>query len=312
MILSVSRRTDIPAFYADWFYERIREGFVEIRNPVNMHQVSKIRLSPDRIECIVFWTKNPSQMFIDNLSMLDTLGYTYYFQFTVTPYNSQIEENVPGKKIVMQTFRQLSEKTGKEKIIWRYDPVFLSDIYTIDYHVRYFDYIASKLSGYTDKCIISFIDTYPKIRKRLEAAHIRELSSDEMYKLGDRFSETAEKYNLKLETCCENINLERIGIEHGHCIDGRLINRIRNNHFIFKKDKTQRKNCQCSTSIDIGAYNTCRHNCIYCYADWPHKINEKNTVCNQSSPLLCSELQPADILTDRKITLCPVEEQKLF
>jgi hypothetical protein len=312
MILSVSRRTDIPAFYGDWFYQRIREGFVEVRNPVNQRQISRIILSPEVVECIVFWTKNPSQRFMEKLRLLDTLGYLYYFQFTLTAYDALIERTVPDKKLVLQTFRELSEKIGKEKVIWRYDPIFISERYTIAQHVRSFEYLASELSGYTDTCIISFIDMYRHIGNQLAAENIRELSADQMNEIGRSFSVLAEKYNFKLETCCESIDLDRFGIEHGHCIDGRLINRLTGRQFLFKKDKTQRKECGCCTSIDIGAYNTCLHNCIYCYANRGACSVEKNSNCNPASPLLCSELQSSDKLTDRNIPRCLSAAPELF
>jgi hypothetical protein len=312
MILSVSRRTDIPAFYSSWFYQRIKDGYVEVRNPMNTHQVSKIELSPDIIECIVFWTKNPSKDFIENLKLLDDFGYTYYFQFTVTAYDETIERNVPEKKQIMQTFRNLSEKIGKEKVLWRYDPVFMNEKYTLDYHCKYFDYIASKLGGYTDKCIISFIDSYSRIKKRLEAQNINGVTPLQMLSIGELFSSIAREYNIKIETCCESIDLKQYGIEKGHCIDGELINKITNKQYLFRKDATQRKECGCITSIDIGSYNTCHHNCLYCYANWIDTIDKNMIHCDPNSPLLCSELKPDDKVTNRKIALCPLEEEELF
>ena len=156
MIISASRRTDIPSHYADWFYNRIKEGYVCVRNPMNVHQISRIPLSPDVIDGIVFWTKNPRPM-MDRLDLLR--DYMYYFQFTINSYGQDIEANIPSKNdIIIPTFRELSDMIGCERVIWRYDPILLTKKYSIDYHIRYFEEIAKRLSGYTEKCIISLVD----------------------------------------------------------------------------------------------------------------------------------------------------------
>lgn len=168
MILSASRRTDIPAFYADWFLNRLREGYVLVRNPMNYHQVSKVRLAPENVDCIVFWTKNPSH-FIEKLPEIDNLGYRYYFQFTLNPYGKSIEENLPDKNALVETFKRLSDQCGPEKVIWRYDPIFVGDDYPVDYHAEQFARLANRLEGYTEKCIFSFLDPYAKIQKNNQA-----------------------------------------------------------------------------------------------------------------------------------------------
>ena len=167
MILSASRRTDIPAFYADWFLNRLREGYVLVRNPMNYHQVSKVRLAPENVDCIVFWTKNPSH-FIEKLPEIDNLGYRYYFQFTLNPYDRSIEENLPDKNVLVETFLRLSDQCGPEKVIWRYDPIFVGDDYPVDYHAEQFARLANRLEGYTEKCIFSFLDPYAKIQKTIK------------------------------------------------------------------------------------------------------------------------------------------------
>ena len=188
MILSVSRRTDIPAFYGDWFINRLKEGFLYVRNPMNIHQVSKIQLSPDKIECIVFWTKNPSEDFINNLKVIDELGYRYYFQFSVTSYDKSVEVNIPKKAILMDRFIRLSNIIGKEKVIWRYDPIFFNEHYNFDYHKKWFEYIAEKLETHTEKCVISFLDYYSKIRSRLILNGIPEVQEQQMQEFLKRTS----------------------------------------------------------------------------------------------------------------------------
>ena len=155
MILSVSRRTDIPAFYSEWFFNRIKEGFVYVRNPLNIHLVSRISLDPKLIDCIVFWSKNPKPM----LKRLDELkDYMYYFQFTINPYNEYLENRVPKKQQIIDTFHKLSSAIGPQRTIWRYDPILLTNDIDINYHVTYFEEIAKRLYGYTNTCVISFVD----------------------------------------------------------------------------------------------------------------------------------------------------------
>lgn len=310
MILSVSRRTDIPAFYGEWFINRLKEGYVYVRNPMNIHQISKIPLSPKFIECITFWTKNPSQKFIDcNLNIIDTMGYKYYFQYSVTSYDKKIEINIPKKEILIERFQKLSEKIGKEKVIWRYDPIFFNDYYSMEYHKKWFEYIAKRLSGYTDKCVISFLDVYSKIKKRLEANAIPEVLGTQMFEMAGYLSDIAKKYSITIESCCETIDLSSVGINHGHCIDPLLIDKIKNTHYEFKKDKSQRQACGCIESVDIGSYNTCRNGCVYCYANWKDNVS---ALYNPNSPLLCSEVGSDDKITERVIKSCELVQAKLF
>lgn len=309
MIISISRRTDIPAFFSEWFYNRIEDGYFMVRNPMNYHQVSKVVVTPQNAECLVFWTKNPSSEFINNLSKLDRKGFNYYFQFTISSYAQDIEKSVPRKTEIIEKFQKLSNQIGKEKVIWRYDPIILNEKYNFDYHIKYFDYIANKLSGYTEKVIISFVDCYSKIKTRLQENDITELTQEQMRELAVALKQIADKYYLKIESCSEKIDFDDINIPHGHCIDGELINRICQKNFVFKKDKSQREECGCVTSIDIGSYNTCRHNCAYCYATWNGII--PNSIDN-SSPLLGSVLSNEDKVTERKIPVLKEYNPELF
>ena len=309
MIISISRRTDIPAFFSEWFYNRIEDGYFMVRNPMNIHQVSRVVVTPQNAECLVFWTKNPSLEFINNLSKLDKKGFKYYFQFTISSYAQDIEKSVPRKTEIIEKFQKLSNQIGKEKVIWRYDPIILNEKYNFDYHIKYFDYIANKLSGYTEKVIISFIDCYSKIKTRLQENEITELTQEQMRELAVALKQIADKYHLKIESCSEKIDFDDINIPHGHCIDGKLINRICQKNFVFKKDKSQREECGCVTSIDIGSYNTCRHNCAYCYATWNGNIP---SCIDNSSPLLGSVLSKEDKVTDRIVPVLKNHVSELF
>ena len=285
MIISASRRTDIPSYYADWFYNRIKEGYVCVRNPMNVHQISRISLSPDVIDGIVFWTKNPRPM----MNRLDLLqNYMYYFQFTINSYGQDIEASIPSKNdIIIPTFKELSDMIGSERVIWRYDPILLTEKYSIDYHIRYFEEIAKRLSGYTEKCIISFVDLYRNTKNNTKDLGLLPLETAAMYEIAHRMSEIALKYGIKMESCAEKINLEQFGIAHGHCIDCSLFERLLGCRLDLDKDKNQREECGCMASIDIGMYNTCKNGCKYCYANYSANTVAKHYAeHNPTSPLI--------------------------
>lgn len=301
MILSVSRRTDIPAFYAEWFMERLRQKYVLVRNPFNIHSISRIPLTPDNVDTIVFWTKNskPIHKYLDEI---DELGYKYYFQYTITPYKNDLEEKVQDKKEIVETFKKLSEKTGSEKVILRYDPVILSDNYTIDFHKKAFARLCDLLAPYTKKIVFSFLDDYKKISKNIKQLNIKEISEEEMYIMAEYFADTAKNYNLKIESCAEQIDLGRFGINHGKCIDDELIEKITGYKISAGKDN-QRNACGCVKCIDIGEYNTCMHKCLYCYANINKDAAFKNyKLHDKKSPLLIGYVDEIkDKITDRNI-----------
>lgn len=300
MILSVSRRTDIPNYYSDWFVSRVKEGFLYVRNPMNTHQISRINISPEIVDCIVFWTKNPANM-IENLEYLQK--YVYYFQFTLTGYGKDVEPNFPDKREeLIPTFKRLSEKIGKEKVIWRYDPVLISEKYTMDYHLKAFEEIASNLADYTEKVIISFIDLYSKTQRNTKELAIRQITNEEMTALAGKMGKIASKHNLIIETCAEQINLQKAGIQHGSCIDKKLIERLLGCKLIAEKDKNQREACGCFESIEVGAYNTCLNGCKYCYANFNDgKVTDNIKLYDKDSALLCGRITSDDRITDRKV-----------
>ena len=301
MIISASRRTDIPAFYSDWFMNRLHEGFVLVKNPMNARQVSRVDLRPESVECIVFWTKNPQNM-IDKLNHLDNCTYRYYFQFTLNSYNSDIEPNVPEKAELIETFKVLSDRIGSERVIWRYDPILLSGQITIDYHTHCFDSLAAQLAGYTQRCVISFIDLYRNINRKMEAVNARAPSDNEMGEIGGKFAASASKYGITIETCAERINLASAGIHHGRCIDDRLVAKITGAQIEATKDAGQRDACGCIRSVDIGAYNTCSHQCAYCYANVSPKTLAKNIEAHSdTSPLLAGQVTERQRIMERTV-----------
>lgn len=300
MIISASRRTDIPRYFSKWFYNRIEEGFLYIRNPINIYQVSKLDLSTDLVDCIVFWTKNPKPMMND----LDKLkDYNYYFQFSLTGYGKDLETGIPDKKNEMiPIFQELSDKIGKKRVVWRYDPIIFTEKYNEDYHLKAFEEIAKSLNGYCEKVVISFVDMYAKTARNMKEFELIDKTKVELTAFSKKLAEIAKSNGLLIETCAEVIDLDEVGITHSSCIDKKLIEEIIDGKIKVKKDTTQREECGCVDSIDIGAYNTCSNGCKYCYANFNQaQVVDNLKMYDVNSPILCGELGEKDKVTERKV-----------
>lgn len=264
MIISASRRTDIPALHTDWFFTCIRNNEVQVRNPFNPNQIKTVSLKPDDVDCFVFWTKNPEAM-IGKMKLL--YNYIYYFHFTLTSYNDNIETKLPDKSQLIATFKKLSEKIGPEKNIWRYDPIIISAQLTPAYHLDKFEEMCYHLNGSTTKCIISFVDFYKKAASKVKRINAFEPSNNEKEDLIFKMLITAKKYNIQLESCCEEELALLNGIKRSACINHEFIQKITGKTIPLSRDKNQRNECNCIKSIDIGFYNSCTNGCIYCYAN---------------------------------------------
>ncbi len=311
MILSVSRRTDIPSYFSDWFFERLKEGFVYTRNPMNPKQISRLELSSGTIDCIVFWTKNPEPM----LARLPELEpYPYYFQFTLTSYGADIEVNVPHKREVMiPVFQRLSAQIGSNRVIWRYDPILITKRYTPEYHVKAFRQMAEALRGCTEKCVISFVDTYAKNKKKLQELGVYDLSKEETEVFAKELCEIARENGMVMASCAEQIDLEQCGIVHNACIDKTLIEEIIGCKLKGAKDKNQRGECGCMESIDIGTYHTCGNGCVYCYANHSEaQVKENLKKYDVHSPILCGKIGEDDKVTERQVTSLKEQQFRLF
>ena len=294
MIISASRRTDIPALYPQWLVNRLKAGEVLVPNPYNRKKVSRIQLSPSTVDCIVFWTKNPEPM-LPYLKEIDELGYQYYFQMTITDYGNEMEEGVPATEEAMATFILLSEKLGKERMDWRFDPILLTSRYNISYHLEKFEMMCEWLYKATSRCIISFVDSY-------KGSPFLELEKEEIFALSEGISKIARKYQLPLYTCAEKIDLSLYGIQQGCCIDKEKIQRIIGYKLDLKKDMAQRRECRCVESIDIGGYDTCINGCQYCYAvNTLESAKKKYRLNDPKSPLLIGNLRGDEIVTDKKV-----------
>ena len=284
MILNTGSRTDIPAYYSDWFYNRIEAGYVLVRNPYYPSQITKYQLSPDVIDVMVFCTKNPSPM-LDRLSLLSAFD-TFWF-VTITPYGTEIEPHVPPKEQVIASFRQLSATIGSSRISWRYDPVLITDTYSIAHHIEQFHRMAEALSGYTTQCVVSFIDLYEKTKRNFRG--IRSVTKGEQEVLIEAFSNIAKENGLQIHLCCENASLVRENVDADGCMSKAVLEKALGCRLDVPKKKTARSECSCLLGADIG--------CLYCYANYDMETVAKNRkLHNASSPLLIGELSEQDVV----------------
>lgn len=299
MIISASRRTDIPAFYTPWFIDKIKKGFLLTRNPFNANQVRRVSLKPEDVDVLVFWTRNPGKL-IPHLGILDALSYSYYFQYTITGYPRTLEAAVPRPLQAVETFINLSNQIGKDRVVWRYDPILLSNKMNIHEHKRLFSKLAGLLAGKTNRVVISFSDFYKKTERNLNAidgliCSDITLDMEKLLDLSKTLAEVSEKNGMSIQSCAESVDTDSAGIPHGKCIDDGLIKDVFGLILDEKKDKGQREACGCIKSTDIGMYNTCLHECAYCYATF----NKKRVVSNRKkhdefSPFLIGNTEGID------------------
>jgi hypothetical protein len=294
MIISASRRTDIPCCYSEWFLNRLKEGSVLIPHPRNANRLGRVELSPQNVDCIVFWTKNPAPM-LGRLAQIDDMGYPYYFEYTITAYDSKVERNLPEKQAVVETFKRLSDRIGSEKVDWRFDPILINEQFPIQWVAERFAWLCEQLHDFTEKCIISFVDEYAHTRNRIDVP-----GRSEMLEIAEIISRIAAEYRLPVFSCAEEINLSRAGIGHSSCIDQRKIEQLIGGRISARKDPGQRPACGCIESVDIGAYDTCGNGCTYCYAVTGEKIlNRRRKEHDPLSPLLTGFPKGTEIITDR-------------
>jgi len=325
MIISASRRTDIPAFYADWFMTRVREGFFYRVNPFNSKQVTAFSLKPEHVDAICFWTKNP-QPLLKYLQELDQRGLKYLFQFTLNPYDSIFEPQVPPLRERIDTMCELAQLIGPERIIWRYDPVILSSVTPVSWHLEQVESLAGQLKNATRRLMFSFYDFYGRGEGRLSkilkgsGIVLEDIAApehaDALQQLVQGFKASAARNKLEIFSCCEDLNPSDADTAHGACIDGPLIQRLFGVNAPFAKDRNQRKACRCVESVDMGAYNSCSYRCSYCYANFNEGTIEANIRKHRSdSPSLLNEYSDTfDIRTTlhQQGRILPKCQQPLF
>ena len=299
VIVSASRSTDIPAFYTDWFMERLRAGYVKWFNPFNG---LPLYVGFKKMRCVVFWSKNPAPM-LEHLKGLDKICPNYYFQFTLNDYDvEKIEPRVPPLEQRIETFKRLSERIGRDRVIWRFDPLILTDKLSVEGVLEKVERLGDKVAQYTSRLVFSFIDinSYKKVGGNLQSGGVRarEFTSDEMCTVAQRIGELTRSWGIAAGTCGEIADLDKYGVEHNRCVDDRLMIKCFSHDRALMdflgcnsqgelfdlrsdaeksveeqkrhaklKDKGQRLACGCIMSKDIGEYNTCPHLCHYCYAN---------------------------------------------
>lgn len=294
MILFASGRTDIPAFYSNWFIDRVKAGFVDVRNPFNQNLVSRINFSD--VDLIMFCSKNPLPM-IDKLKMLKV---PVLFHVTITPYSKDVEPNIPDKRLIIEGVKKLSLVLGIDNVVLRYDPIFLSDKYNVDYHIRAFDKLCKNLNGYVNKIIVSFMDEYKNVRSNKNILKYRTFTREDYKKIGEAFSKSAMDNGMSVQTCFEDNDLTQYGFVKGECLSHELAYILTGKKFKSSNVRKEKK-CECVQMVDIGDYNSCMHMCKYCYANYDEKAVSSNfKMHDDNSSLLIGSIQSDDVIKVRK------------
>lgn len=294
MIIQTGMRTDIPAFYSAWLLNRIKDGYVLVRNPYNPLQVTRYSLSPEVVDLIAFCTKNPAPM-LPHMDLLKPYGQ--YWFVTITPYGKDIEPNVPDKETVMEDFKKLSDIAGVDSVGWRYDPILVDATHSVEWHIAEFTKMAETLAGYTKSCVISFIDLYKKVERNFP--EVRAVSRAARITLGKAFISIAEKYGMTIKPCAEGIELQPYGADCSGCMTVQTFETALHTHLDVPKRKTNQRNgeCACLLGVDIGAYDTCGHLCRYCYANTEPDLVRKNMKKHDpASPFLLGHSTPEDVI----------------
>ena len=293
MILNVSGRTDIVAFYSDWFINRYKEGYVDVRNPFDLKIVSRIYF--EDVDAILFCTKNP----IPILDKLKLINKPILFHVTLTPYKKDIEPNVPPKGLIIEAIKKLSSIVGIDNLYIRYDPIFISDKYTTKYHIKAFNNLCTLLNGYVKNIIVSFMDDYKNVRKNAKILNYKALAEDDYKLIGINFSKSAKENGMTVQTCFEERNLAEYGFKKNDCLSHELAFKLTGKTYKNWNARKERK-CHCVEMVDIGFYNCCKHFCKYCYANFDEvKVNNNYFKHNKNSSLLIGNLESGDIIKRR-------------
>ena len=294
MILFASGRTDVPAFYSNWFMNRISDGFADVRNPFNPKLVSRIYFSD--ADLIMFCSKNP-------LPIIDRLGeikVPILFHVTITPYGKEIEPNIPDKRLVIEGVKKLSLILGTDNVVVRYDPIFLSDKYSVDYHIRAFNKLCKNLNGCVNKIIVSFMDEYKNVRNNRNILKYRAFTNEDYKRIGNAFSKSARDNGMSVQTCFEDEDLTEYGFIKGECLSHELAYVLTGKKYRSSNVRKEKK-CECVQMVDIGDYNSCMHMCKYCYANYDEKMVSSNFKRHDdNSSLLIGNIQSDDVIKIRK------------
>lgn len=293
MIINTGGRTDSVQYYTKWLLKRFEAGYVLSRNPLFPNKVTRYELTPDKVDCVVFCSKNYKPILSDIKSITDK--FNTYFHYTITAYGKDIEPGVPGIDESIETLIELSKIVGKKRVAWRYDPVLLTDKYTIDTHKKTFEYMAQKLAPYIDRCIFSFVEIYKKLQSNMP--ELIPLTIKDINVLAKILGSIAKVTGIYIQTCGTNGDFSRYGIHNSGCMTLDILGKANGIEFKTLKHKGMRQGCHCIESRDIGAYDTCMNGCKYCYANQsPQKAFENYKFHNPNSPLLLGEVKETDTI----------------
>lgn len=310
--MNVGARSDIAHRYSDWLMRRLREGYALVRNPVIPSKVHRYQLTPDVVDCLILCTKDPLPM-LAHLDELDRLGLSTLFFVTVTSYGADVEPGVRDYHCVMETFAQLSEALGRSRVVWRYDPIFVTERYTVEHHLSCFSDMAKYLASYTDTCVFSFVEMYKKLAENFP--ELRAVRPGEKQALLAGLSDIARAHGLHLQTCGDARSYEEYGIVRSGCVTAKLMERVLGRSLRPMRAKPTRPGCGCVPTKDIGAYDSCPNGCRYCYANFDHALAARNYAAHDpASPLLIGHLQPTDkvVAARQESMLMPYMQMGLF
>jgi hypothetical protein len=294
MILNTGGRTDTVQYYAKWLLKRFEEGYVYSRNPLFPNKVTRHELTPDKVDCVVFCSKNYEPI-LDDLPLI-TDRFNTYFHYTITAYGKDVEPGVPSIDESMETLKKLSALVGKQRVAWRYDPVLLTEKYTIQTHLDTFDRMARELTPYVDRCIFSFVEMYKKLERNMP--ELIPMTDDDKAALAEGLGAIAARHGLFLQTCGTNGDYSRFGIHSSGCMTLDMLGNANGVEFRNLKHKGLREGCHCIESRDIGAYDTCMNGCKYCYANKnPEKAFENYKLHDPDSPIILGHLKETDTIS---------------
>lgn len=293
MILNTGARTDTVQYFSKWLLKRFEEGYVLTRNPFYPNKVTRYELAPEKIDCVLFCSKNYRPILKDLHKI--TEKYNTYFHYTITAYGKDVEPGVPSIDESIETLYELEKIVGKNRLSWRYDPVLLTEKYTFETHIKTFEYMASKIANHVDRCIFSFVEMYKKLERNMpEIILMTDTDKDIIAK---SLGEIALKNGLRIQTCGTNGDFTRYGIQKSGCATLDILGRANGINFRKLKHNGMRNGCHCIESHDIGAYETCLNGCKYCYANKNHKKAFENyKLHDPDSPLILGNILETDII----------------
>lgn len=291
MIICASRRTDIPAFHSEWFMNRLRAGYCLVRNPVSRNVVHRVDLTRSNVDCIQFVTKDPRPM-VPHLKEIGAMGHVSVFQVTITPYGPSMEPGVGFKADISDACTEIADRIGRDRMVWRYDPVLFSRTIDSDYHRRKFDMLCREASQWTDRCVFSFVDIYGKLHSKVGAGLFRAPTREEEDRFLRMAAHTAEEYGMTLSCCCAKADLSAYGIERRGCLDAAMMRSLDIPYEV--QDVPLRQGCRCVKSVDIGEYDTCAHGCVYCYANREDPMMRRSRLYSEDTEMLWGALTPRD------------------